>query len=297
MPPDQDASFFNAAPDLKSRAGALGKALVYLLVAFISAVAVSALLKAATGQNLRALLQAGLSGALIAHAALFTALAVVPTLLCLGLWKEPFSVSGWSPRRAPVLAAAGVAAGAGLMGLIVLVLWVLHAWSGALAVSPARIGELLLLSALLWTLQAAHEEALHRGYAFARLSRAVSFWPAAALLSLWFAAGHLGQPGATPLSLAMAGVLALILAWSFLRTGSLWFALGFHASWNFAQSTVFGLANSGGESKLSVFRSTLAGPELLTGGSAGPEGSLLSLAAAVLLILTIRFVLPRLAPA
>ena len=295
MPPlDATASPLDTASGLTARARAFGKAVLFLLIAFVAAIAISAILKAATGQTLQDLMQAGPVDALIAHAGLLVALVIVPSLVSLLVWKEPFAFSGWSGVRAGALAALGVATGASFMVLIVLALWAMGVWSGALTpLSPAQFGALLLPSVCLWIVQAAHEEGLHRGYAFVQLSRAFSFWSAAALLSLWFVVGHMGQAGATPTSLAVAGLFALVLAWSFRRTGSLWFALGFHASWNFVQSTIFGLSNSGGESRHAVLQSQLTGPEFLTGGGAGPEGSLFSLAAVVGLILIVRFVLPH----
>ena len=282
------------APNFASRARALGKAALYLLIAFLSALLVSTVLKAITGRTLQDLMQAGPVNGLVAHAGLLLALVIIPTAVSLLVWREPFAWSGWSVVRGGRLAALGLIVGAGLMTLIVGVLWAAGLWSGALVPGSLNgVAGMVLVSALLWLVQAAHEEGLHRGYAFVQLSRALSFWPAAAILSLWFVWGHIGQPGATPVSLAVAGLFALVLAWSFLRTGSLWFALGFHASWNFTQSFVFGLANSGGASPDALLASRLDGPPLLTGGSAGPEGSLLSLLAIVVLVAIVHFVLPR----
>lgn len=282
------------APDLASRARAFGKTALYLLVAFISALVVSSALKAMTGQTLQGLMQSGPTGSLVGHAGLLIALVIMPTGLSLLVWKEPFAWSGWSGLRGRRLAALGLAAGAGMMALIVLALWVLGAWSGTFApVSMGGIAGVGLLWAFVWIVQAAHEEGLDRGYAFVQLSRAISFWPAAAILGAWFTWGHVGQEGATPVSLAVAGLFALVLAYSFLRTGSLWFALGFHASWNFVQSFIFGFANSGGDSQGSLMVSRLEGASLLTGGSAGPEGSLLSLLAIAGLAALVQFGLPR----
>jgi membrane protease YdiL (CAAX protease family) len=240
------------------------------------------------------LLRSGPANGLLAHAGLLLALVIIPTAVSLRLWKEPFSYSGWSPAGSGRLLALGLACGAGLMGLIVAVLWAAGAWSGALA--PGSAGQavgMILLSALLWITQSAHEEGLHRGYAFVQLSRALSFWLAAAIFSLLFVWGHVGHVGATPISLAFAGLFTLVAAYSLLRTGSLWFALGFHAAWNFTQSFVFGLANSGGSTPQALMTSHLQGPWLLTGGSAGPEGSLLAFPALAALAAVVHFGLPR----
>ncbi|MFL9842710.1 type II CAAX endopeptidase family protein [Sphingomonas sp. ST-64] len=273
---------------------AIGKAAVYLGLALVAALLVSSVLKVATGRNLQQLMQAGPGEALIAHAGLLLALVIIPTALSLLVWKDRFATSGWSGAGGGRLAALGAASGAGMMFAIVAILWVAGAWSGGAAVwSGGELARMVLLSVMLWVVQAAHEEGLHRGYAFVQLSRAISFWPAAALLSLWFMWGHVGQEGATPLSMVVAGLFALVLAWSLLRTGSLWFALGFHASWNFAQSFVFGLNNSGGRSANALMVSRIEGPSWLTGGSAGPEGSVLSLVAIAALVAVVHFGAPR----
>ena len=287
-------ALLTVAPNIRSRVRAFGKAALYLVVAFVSALLVSAVLKAATGQTLQQLMQSGPTGGLVAHAALLVALVIVPTGLSLLIWKEPFAYSGWSAVSGGRLAAIGLATGASMMALIVVTLWGLGSWSGTFApASWTQMAWTTLVWALLWLAQAAHEEGLHRGYAFVQLSRAASFWPAAAILSVWFVLGHLGNKGATPMSLAVAGLFALVLAYSFLRTGSLWFALGFHVSWNFTQSSIFGLSNSGGESQNSLLLSRLDGSPLLTGGSAGPEGSLLSLLAIAGLAALVHFGLSR----
>lgn len=285
------------APDVKSRLGALGKAALYVLLAFIGALLVSALLKAMTGQTLQELMRAGPASGLLAHAGLLLALVIIPTAISLRLWKEPIANAGWSPGHGGRLTLLGLAAGAGLMALIVSILWVAGAWFGSFApVSIPQALGMLLISAALWLVQSAHEEGLYRGYAFVQLSRAVSFWIAAVLLSLWFGWVHVGQPGATWISLVAAGLLGLVLAYSLLRTGSLWFAWGFHAAWNFTQSFVFGLNNSGGQTPSSLMTAQLNGAPLLTGGSAGPEGSLLVLLAIAALAAIVRFTLPKRPP-
>lgn len=279
---------------LSSRARAIGKAILYLLLAFVGALLVSALLRAATGQTLQGLMQAGPARGLLAHAGLLLALVVVPTAISLLLWKEPIAAAGWSPAHWRRYATLGAGTGAGLMALIVLVLWAAGAWSPVfIAIAPGQALGMVLLSIALWLTQSAHEEGLYRGFAFVQLSRALSFWPAALLLSFLFGWIHVGQAGATTVSLISAGLFGLALAYSFLRTGSLFFACGFHAAWNFSQSFVFGFANSGGDSPQSLMTFTLEGPPLLTGGTAGPEGSLLCWLAIALLIAVLHFGLPH----
>jgi uncharacterized protein len=121
------------------------------------------------------------------------------------------------------------------------------------------------------------EEALYRGYLQATLTRGIGFWPAAIGLSLLFGAAHLQNAGET-----VPGIIGVILHGLFycllLRlSGSLWLGIGFHAAWNWAQSYLYGTAQSGHLMQGHLFVTQASGDALISGGSAGPEGSLLGL--------------------
>lgn len=138
------------------------------------------------------------------------------------------------------------------------------------------------------------EEGLLRGPFLALLARATGFWPAALITSVIFLALHLGNKGETAIGIANVGVVGLALAWIRYRTGALWLAIGFHATWDFAQSYVFGVPDSGLMMKGSLTVATLgAGPEWLTGGTAGPEGGLLCTASVALLVLAVQLLWPK----
>ncbi len=267
----------------------MGLAIGYYVLAFACLIGASGVLRALTGSKLTDLLQDGLATAFLGHAALLLALGVAPAAVLILLTRGSFPQSGWALRAWLRRLGLGALLGAGAMALLAAVL----AATGALRVeiaAPSISDTLLLLApwALLWLVQAMQEEAFARGYGFVQLSRALGFWPAALLSSAAFAAGHLGNAGETPLGLANAALLGLGFAYSLRLTGSLWLALGFHAAWNFMQSTVFGFANSGEAAPDSLAHAALAGPQLLTGGGAGPEGGVLTTAAALLFIVLLR---------
>ena len=71
-----------------------------------------------------------------------------------------------------------------------------------------------------------------------------------------------------------AGVL---LGAAYKYTNSLWFPIGIHWAWNFTQGNVFGVAVSGGDIEESILSATLSGPDIITGGSFGPEASIIAL--------------------
>ncbi len=105
------------------------------------------------------------------------------------------------------------------------------------------------------------------------------FWIAAALLSTVFALLHQINGGETPLGLLNAALFALLMAFSLWRTGSLWWAFGYHAAWDWAQSFLWGVPNSGTLTRDHLFLTEPTGSALRSGGSAGPEGSLYTLGA------------------
>jgi len=137
------------------------------------------------------------------------------------------------------------------------------------------------------------EEFLFRGYTLYTLADGLGFWPAAILLSLVFAAVHFQNSGED--RTGVAGVLLVGLFWSFTlkRTGSLWFAMGMHAMFDFGETFLFSVPDSGMVFPGHLSNATLHGPKWLTGGNPGPEGSVIDFA--ILLLFFVVF--DRLHPA
>jgi uncharacterized protein len=132
--------------------------------------------------------------------------------------------------------------------------------------------------ALVFSMTALFEETLLRGYLQYTLTRGIGFWWAALLLSVLFGAMHAFSPGETPVGLAAAMLFGLLFCLSLWYTGSLWWAIGFHAAWDWGESFVYGAADSGRMVEGVLFTSHPLGHPLLSGGAAGPEGSVLVLA-------------------
>lgn len=137
----------------------------------------------------------------------------------------------------------------------------------------ATVMSLIGSSALLFV-GALAEEAMFRGYGLQTLSRAKLAWLGVLLTSVPFGLGHLYNPNVIPLvtfvNTALAGIW---LAVAYLRTRSLWLALGVHWSWNWALGWFFGLPISGlNLVSHPLLKATDSGPKWLTGGSYGIEG-------------------------
>ena len=120
-----------------------------------------------------------------------------------------------------------------------------------------------------------YEEFLVRGYTLFTLTQMTGFWPAAVLLSLAFGALHLGNPGESAAGIAGAVAIGLFFCLTLRRTGSLWFAVGFHLFWDWGQSFLYSVPDSGGMFPGHLMKASLHGPRWLSGGSVGPEASVL----------------------
>jgi uncharacterized protein len=119
------------------------------------------------------------------------------------------------------------------------------------------------------------EEFTFRGYVQFALTQGIGFWPTAIITSLIFGALHLSNPGES--WIGIAGVVLTGLFWCFTlrRTGSLWFAVGMHAAFDFGETFLYSVPDSGMIFPGHLSSATLSGPDLLAGGTAGPEASLL----------------------
>lgn len=151
-----------------------------------------------------------------------------------------------------------------------------------LSLAPLPLG-VALVTGLEWGLVflvvAVFEELLLRGYLQATLARSIGFWPAAVLLSLLFALAHARNSGETPLGLVAVGGFGLFFCYTLRASGDLWIAIGFHAAWDWAQSYVYGVPDSGVHVAGHLLNASATGPTWLSGGAVGPEGSILVFAA------------------
>ncbi|MDE3168577.1 MAG: CPBP family intramembrane metalloprotease [Acidobacteriota bacterium] len=157
-----------------------------------------------------------------------------------------------------------------LMGLTA----ALHGFSvdGADLHGPAAIRYALLYSVGFFAV-AVFEEFSFRGYLQSTLQLATGFWPAAVILAIVFGAVHLNNPGENLYGALMAGCFGLLAAFTLLRTGSIWFAIGLHTFWDWGETYFYAVRDSGIPATGHLLRSDFHGPAWLTGGSVGPEGS------------------------
>lgn len=277
--------------------------MIVLLIAAVLVLAlvglVNAMLSRGSGPADRHLLITSMSPALVAQGSypFVVAVLVATTVMARGERRSPWSY-GLASRHAFRLFAAGVGWGflalSGLVGLLAI--------TGHITIGgPANPPLVALRFAAEWALAflgvGLFEETAARGYLQGRLSRAIGFWPAAVLLSILFGAGHYSNTGETATGLIGAGTVGLVFCYSLWRSGSLWWAIGFHAAWDWAQSYFYGTHDSGMGSEGALLTSHPAGADWLSGGTAGPEGSALVFVVLIAVVLVIRWTLTPPSPA
>jgi uncharacterized protein len=226
-----------------------------------------------------------------AIAAFFVVLA---TWIVSRMEKRPLADYGIPPRQALGLRFwEGTVWGFALLSAILLVLRA----SGSFQIDSAALsGAALYRYAFAWAAVfyavAINEEFAFRGYWLFFTSRRLRFWRAAAFLSLVFAAAHVPNRGENALGILHVFATGMLLCLMIRRTGTLWFAVGYHAAWDWAETFFYGTADSGLLGQGRFLNTSFHGPAWLTGGSAGPEGSVLAVVALLLCALLIHLRFP-----
>lgn len=126
------------------------------------------------------------------------------------------------------------------------------------------------------------EEMVLRGIFFRVVQESIGSWLALLASGLVFGAMHLINDNITVLAIANIAAAGVFFAAAFLLTGRLWLCAALHAGWNFTQDGIFTLAVSGHEVKNGLLTTQLSGPDWLTGGAFGIEGSAVDLVLVVL---------------
>ncbi|HEX3654083.1 MAG TPA: CPBP family intramembrane glutamic endopeptidase [Rhizomicrobium sp.] len=176
-------------------------------------------------------------------------------------------------RRTWEGAAAGVVLAGGVgLGMIAL--------GGMQVHGLATSGSALLVSAIEWLLVMAlvgvAEEFWFRAYFLETLWKAIGFWPASLIIAAVFAGIHyFFKTGENVWDVITLIWFSLLICYSVLKTGNLWFAVGLHAAFDYMQLFVIGSPNGALVPQGRLLDVTFSGPTWLTGGVLGTEASLL----------------------
>lgn len=224
-----------------------------------------------------------------------TALLIGPALGVLVLWLYSAAVRRIEQR--PVIELARPTAAKrlllGTLGGLTLAcvsIGLIAAFGGYQIIGWGTLAGALTIVGMMFAVAVA-EEVLFRGVIFRLVQQRWGTWMALAASALLFGLVHLVNPGATLWgALTLAVEAGLMLGAAYVATGSLWLPIGLHLGWNITTVAIFGTIGSGGDAREALVEAVTPGPVWLTGGSFGPESSLISVAvcsiATVLLLIS-----------
>ncbi|WP_105156994.1 CPBP family intramembrane glutamic endopeptidase [Streptococcus suis] len=167
--------------------------------------------------------------------------------------------------------------GAAMLTTCVLLMWGL----GAIQVTSFQfsanlVGEFLIL-VLAWSIQGTTEELLTRGWMFSSLAAKHNIPVGILISSLFFTFLHLGNDAISLIPLLDLTLFAILASLVMLKTGNIWVISGIHAAWNCFQGNVFAFPVSGTQAGQAFIAVETSGPDWLSGGAFGVEGSIISL--------------------
>ena len=110
------------------------------------------------------------------------------------------------------------------------------------------------------------------------------FWQAAWVSSTLFGFGHTSNNGENWIGIFAAAFIGFVFCVSVWVTGSAWWAIGCHAAWDWAETYFYGTADSGMVAPGHLLTTSTGGNPLWSGGADGPEGSLLIIPVALLIL-------------
>ncbi len=181
--------------------------------------------------------------------------------------KHALGLRTWDGVAMGIVMAGGVALGMYLLG-------------GMQVHGLATHGAALLVAALAWLganiCVGLAEELWFRAYWLQTLWKSIGFWPASIVIALFFAADHyFFKAGENLWDVITLVSLSLLMCYSVLRSGTLWFAVGFHVAFDYMQLFVIGSPNGNRVPQGRFLDVSFNGPDWPTGGVLGTEASFL----------------------
>jgi membrane protease YdiL (CAAX protease family) len=199
-------------------------------------------------------------------------------------WRGAFSWRFWQ----------GTLWGIGQLSAMMLLIAAWHGYSfGGLALHGGATVNYALRWGIVFLAVGFFEESFFRGYLQFTLTEGMGFWPAALLLSFAFGAVHLHNPGEGVVGALSVFTIGIFLCLVLRRTGDLWMAIGWHAAFDFGETYLYSVPNSGLVMPGHLLAGSLHGARWLTGGTVGPEGSVFSFAVLAVTAVAFNFAYPR----
>ena len=160
---------------------------------------------------------------------------------------------------------------------------------GNLSISDTNFSIPLLIGyVLLFTIGSLNEEIMIRGYILTNFCDSMNKYIALIVSSLLFAIMHLANANVTVLSFVNIFLAGILLGIYYIHKRNLWFPISLHFSWNFFQGPIFGFEVSGVD-VTGVIIQDIQGPDLITGGTFGFEGSIIATLLMVISIVLLHY--------
>ncbi len=250
------------------------------LLIFLAIIALLSTIVSAVAPQILILMSKGFSprNVILQELALFAIIAIAAAIMCM-IERRRFAdyglpARGFLGRSFWTGAAWGFIMLSAIMGMMLAT----HAYVyGGLAISPVNTLRYGFLWAVAFLLVGFFEEFTFRGYFLFTLTTGIGFWPAAVISCLLFAGAHLGNSGENLVGVAEIVLIAIFLCLALRRTGNLWFAIGWHMSFDWGESFFYSTPNSGIQATGHLLKASLTGSKWLSGGSVGPEASVFDL--------------------
>ena len=148
---------------------------------------------------------------------------------------------------------------------------------------------ILLLIAVL--VQSGAEELVTRVFIYQRLRKDFPKWPVIAVLGngLFFMAIHLNNPGISVISKLMIAIVSVMYSLIIYYFDSVWIPIVAHTTWNFTQSIILGLPNSGVVFPISMFKLDAGTNNFAFDSAFGVEGSILALVLHIIVCISLYY--------
>ncbi|HEM4403687.1 TPA: CPBP family intramembrane metalloprotease [Streptococcus suis] len=191
--------------------------------------------------------------------------------------KSPWAGLGFTKKGAGKDFLLGWGIGAAMLTTCTLIMWGLGAIEfTSIQFSTKLVGEFIILI-LAWSIQGTTEEILTRGWMFSSLSAKHNIPIGIIVSSLFFTFLHLGNNAISLIPILDLTLFAVLACLIMLKTGNIWVIGSLHAAWNCFQGNVFAFPVSGTDAGQAFVQIGITGPEWLSGGKFGVEGSVISL--------------------
>ena len=137
-----------------------------------------------------------------------------------------------------------------------------------------------------------NEELFCRGYCMTVLKQTKKAWVPIIVSAIIFSAMHSMNGGISLLAYINLFLFGIFMGYLFMKTKNIWMCIGYHITWNYFQGDIFGFLVSGNTTD-SIYSIKVINPNLINGGSFGPEGGLIVTGLLVISILLVYKFIPN----